>query len=119
MKGNTALHEACHNGKLDVLKTLLDAGSDVKATTNEGETPLHIGVCQRERGLGTRERRRSVAPCTVNPANTRLSVRLRSLCKALHAPMHAAPCRVIHAAYTYAHLDRTEVCACILRTHVY
>ena len=49
MKGNTALHEACHNGKLDVLKTLLDAGSDVKATTNEGETPLHIGVCQRER----------------------------------------------------------------------
>jgi ankyrin repeat protein len=45
MKGNTALHEACHNGKLDVLKTLLDAGSDVKATTNERETPLHIGVC--------------------------------------------------------------------------
>ncbi len=36
-----------------------------------------------------------------------------------HAHMHAAPCRGIHAAYNYAHLDRTEVCACILRTHVY
>ena len=91
MKGNTALHEACHNGKLDVLKTLLDAGSDVKATTNERETPLHIGVCERESPRNEGEtalcrsmhaklcrsmRRRCVAPCTLNPAYTRLIVRL-------------------------------------------
>ena len=31
MKGNTPLHEACHNGKLDILQALLDGGSDVHA----------------------------------------------------------------------------------------
>ena len=92
MKGNTALHEACHNGKLDVLKTLLDAGSDVKATTNERETPLHIGERERERALGTRVRRRCVAACTLNCVgavwlHARLTVWLHetALCRCMHA----------------------------------
>jgi len=31
MKGNTPLHEACHNGKLEILHALLEGGSDVHA----------------------------------------------------------------------------------------
>eukprot|EP00794_Sanderia_malayensis_P018856 gene18855-20756_t len=39
--GYTALHRASYNGKLEVIKTLIESGGDVLARTNDGWQPLH------------------------------------------------------------------------------
>jgi len=44
VKGNTALHIACHRGYLDIVKHLLDNGADKNVTDNDGDTPLHYAV---------------------------------------------------------------------------
>merc|ERR1712166_993370 len=41
-KGNTALHRAAENGKVDVIAALIKAGADVNAKTNDGETALYV-----------------------------------------------------------------------------
>lgn len=40
--GNTALHEACRSGVMEIVEMLLNAGADVNATNNKGSTPLHF-----------------------------------------------------------------------------
>ena len=42
MAGWTALHVAAYKNDLDMIKDLLDAGWDVKATTGQGKTPADI-----------------------------------------------------------------------------
>ena len=39
--GKTAIHFACENNKIDVLKYLLGLDLDLNAKNNTGETPLH------------------------------------------------------------------------------
>ncbi|CAK8690765.1 unnamed protein product [Clavelina lepadiformis] len=40
----TPLHKASEDGKIDVCKTLLDAGADAEAVDNDGQTPLHLAA---------------------------------------------------------------------------
>ncbi len=40
--GWTPLHYAVSNGATAVVETLLEAGADIRAATNEGQTPLHV-----------------------------------------------------------------------------
>ena len=42
--GNTPLHCAAWIGAADVIATLLDAGADVHAINDEGESPLHYAI---------------------------------------------------------------------------
>ncbi|MHC1704037.1 MAG: ankyrin repeat domain-containing protein [Tenuifilaceae bacterium] len=42
--GNTPLHFAIASQKIDIVKFLIDKGSDVNITSNTGETPLHIAA---------------------------------------------------------------------------
>ena len=39
--GDTSLHEAAKNGDAYAIKKLIDAGADVNAKNNDGDTPLH------------------------------------------------------------------------------
>lgn len=41
-RGLTALHHACVRGCIEATKLLVDLGSDISWTTNNGQTPLHI-----------------------------------------------------------------------------
>ncbi len=36
------LHVACYDGKLDVLRFLIDRGSDINSPNEEGFIPLHL-----------------------------------------------------------------------------
>lgn len=42
--GDTALHMAVKNGKLDAISTLLKNEADVNSTNNQGETPLYLAT---------------------------------------------------------------------------
>ncbi len=42
--GNTPLHEAAANGKVDTLRLLIEAGADLNARDNTGMTPLHAAA---------------------------------------------------------------------------
>ena len=43
--GNTALHEAAHNGRMECMRILLDVGkANVNAKTNLSSTPLHYAA---------------------------------------------------------------------------
>ncbi|CAG2228497.1 unnamed protein product [Mytilus edulis] len=44
-KGWSALHVACQNGHIEVIKLLIDVGMNINDTTNSGSTPLHK-ACQ-------------------------------------------------------------------------
>jgi ankyrin repeat protein len=39
--GNTPLHRAAENGKLDVVKYFVENGADAKAANKDGKNPLH------------------------------------------------------------------------------
>ena len=39
--GYTPLHRACYNGRMNVVRVLLQRGADVDATTEDGWQPLH------------------------------------------------------------------------------
>lgn len=41
-KGWTSLHHACANGLIDMAILFLDAGADINALTNEGDSPLFV-----------------------------------------------------------------------------
>jgi len=43
-KGNTPLHWAVHQGKLDVIKKLIENKANVNAKNNKGNTPLHFAA---------------------------------------------------------------------------
>ena len=40
LKGNTALHKAAQQGKVDVGQVLIAAGADRRARNNDGQTPM-------------------------------------------------------------------------------
>lgn len=42
--GNTPLHEAAANGKVETLKLLIEAGADLNARDDTGMTPLHAAA---------------------------------------------------------------------------
>jgi ankyrin repeat protein len=42
--GDTALHHAAKDGRLNAIDALLRAGTDIRATNGEGETPLHAAA---------------------------------------------------------------------------
>ena len=42
--GNTLLHLAAVNGRVDVAQVLLDAGADVNARDNDGYTPVKVAM---------------------------------------------------------------------------
>ncbi len=42
--GRTAFHVACGRGNLDMIKLLLEAGSDPNTVDNQGFTPLHTAT---------------------------------------------------------------------------
>jgi ankyrin repeat protein len=42
--GRTAFHVACSRGNLDMIKLLLEAGSDPNTVDNQGFTPLHTAT---------------------------------------------------------------------------
>lgn len=47
IKGATALHLACHYGRLNSVMVLVSLGANVKAVTNvEKQTPLHIAIAK-------------------------------------------------------------------------
>ena len=46
--GATALHEAARFGQLEVVRVLVEAGADMRATTALGESALDIAVRDRE-----------------------------------------------------------------------
>lgn len=41
-KGNTLLHTACNNGKLDTVKFLIREGASLNVQDSEGRTPVHV-----------------------------------------------------------------------------
>eukprot|EP00887_Chlorella_sp_A99_P003716 scaffold7.g3716.t1 len=43
-QGETALHEACRHGHLDVIATLLKRGADAAARDTRGNTPAHVAA---------------------------------------------------------------------------
>lgn len=51
--GNTALHAAAGQGKIEAARVLLDHGADPNAMNGWGETPLHCAVGQRQPGMVT------------------------------------------------------------------
>lgn len=42
--GDTALHHAAHNGHLDMVELLLDAGADPDAVRGDGYRPIHLAL---------------------------------------------------------------------------
>ena len=42
--GQTALHQCCRAGNLELVKLLVSYGADVRLTTRDGWTALHIAV---------------------------------------------------------------------------
>jgi len=42
--GQTALHKAAYNGKVDVIAALIKAGADVNAKSNDDDTALHLAA---------------------------------------------------------------------------
>ncbi len=46
--GATALHEAARFGQLEVVRVLMEAGADMRATTALGESALDIAIRDRE-----------------------------------------------------------------------
>ncbi len=59
--GNTALHEAAHNGRLEVVRTLLDAGAPVDAVRSDGWRPVHAASMPNWRAGVAPERARAIA----------------------------------------------------------
>lgn len=49
MSGGMPLHWAAVNGKLEVVRALIEAGADVNARDNGGETPLHWAAANDQR----------------------------------------------------------------------
>lgn len=43
-RGDTALHHACRNGDLDIVRKLVDYGADVNATSDNGHFPLYCAA---------------------------------------------------------------------------
>lgn len=41
-KGQTALHVACTQERLEIVNFLLEQGADIEARNNDGQTPLHV-----------------------------------------------------------------------------
>lgn len=46
-RGNTALHKAAKNGRIDILEALIAADSDVNKANHRGWTPLHVACRER------------------------------------------------------------------------
>ncbi|KAH8592058.1 ankyrin repeat-containing domain protein [Bisporella sp. PMI_857] len=46
--GNTALHDACENGHLDIIKLLLDHGATIDILNNNDETPFHLAASAKD-----------------------------------------------------------------------
>lgn len=44
LEGRTILHLACHEGYLDLVTVLIDAGADMMVKDDEGDTPLHFAA---------------------------------------------------------------------------
>src|SRR5262245_22528892 len=42
--GDTALHQAAHKGRIDVVRALVDAGADVDAVRGDGYRPVHCAL---------------------------------------------------------------------------
>jgi len=40
----TPLHDAAYRGHKEIVELLIDAGADVNAKNNSGETPLDMGI---------------------------------------------------------------------------
>ncbi|CAG2228498.1 unnamed protein product [Mytilus edulis] len=49
-KGWSALHLACQNGHIEVIKLLIDVGMNINDTTNSGSTPLHKACQEDQKG---------------------------------------------------------------------
>ena len=45
IKGNKVLHIAVYNNNIQMIKNLIKIGIDINATNSEGNTPLHLAVC--------------------------------------------------------------------------
>lgn len=45
IKGNKVLHIAVYNNNIQMLKNLIKIGVDINAKNSEGNTPLHLAVC--------------------------------------------------------------------------
>ena len=43
-RGDTALHHACRNGDLEIVKQLVSSGADVNAVANQGHFPLYCAA---------------------------------------------------------------------------
>lgn len=71
--GNTALHLAAARGDATIVRELLLAGSNVAATNNRGDTPLHLAAVQVPPAApcALRQQRRVLARLgkTARPAN--------------------------------------------------
>ena len=44
--GGTIFHSACYGGHLEIVKLLIDVGTDMNSVNNIGRTPLHF-ACSR------------------------------------------------------------------------
>ncbi len=61
-RGDTALHHACRNGDLDIVRKLVAYGADVNATSDNGHFPLYCAA-----GHGHAETTRFLLSSGVDP----------------------------------------------------